>query len=94
VDSDDEFGALADGLQPHDRDLQGLYQNLEAKVQEKTLRLETERARLAALYEAAAFVANAATLDELAQGFARQVRRVARPTPRRCAGPTSRTGAT
>ena len=40
--------------------------------------LETERARLAALYEAAAFVATATTLDELAQGFARQVRRVAR----------------
>jgi len=76
--SDDEFGVLADGFNRMAQTLQGLYQNLEARVQEKTLRLETERARLAALYEAAAFVASATTLDELARGFARQVRRVAR----------------
>ena len=54
---DDEFGALSAGFNRMAQTLQGLYQNLEAKVQEKTLRLETERARLAALYEAAAFVA-------------------------------------
>ncbi|HWH74813.1 MAG TPA: type IV pili methyl-accepting chemotaxis transducer N-terminal domain-containing protein [Methylibium sp.] len=74
---DDEFGALAAGFNRMAQTLQGLYQNLEAKVQEKTLRLETQHARLAALYEAAAFVNQAATLDELAQGFARQARRVA-----------------
>jgi len=76
--SDDEFGVLSDGFNRMAQTLQGLYENLEARVQEKTLRLETERARLAALYEAAAFVATATTLDELARGFARQVRRVAR----------------
>jgi two-component system nitrate/nitrite sensor histidine kinase NarX len=58
--------------------LQGLYQGLESRVQEKTLRLETERARLAALYEASAFVATATSLEALAQGFARQTRQVAR----------------
>ena len=78
VDSDDEFGVLSAGFNRMAQTLQGLYQNLEARVQEKTLRLETERARLAALYEAAAFVATATSLDTLAQGFARQVRRVAR----------------
>ncbi len=78
VASDDEFGALSAGFNRMAETLQGLYQNLEAKVQEKTLRLETQHARLAALYEAAAFVAHATTLDELAQGFARQARRVAR----------------
>ena len=78
VTSSDEFGALSTGFNRMAETLQGLYQNLEAKVQEKTLSLETQHARLAALYEAAHFVAGAATLDELAQGFARQVRRVAR----------------
>ena len=78
VSSDDEFGVLSAGFNRMAQTLQGLYQGLEARVQEKTLRLETERARLAALYEAAAFVATATSLDELAQGFARQVRRVAR----------------
>ncbi len=74
---DDEFGELAAGFNRMAAALQGLYQNLEAKVREKTLGLETQHARLAALYEAAAFVAGATTLDELAHGFARQVRSVA-----------------
>ena len=78
VGSDDEFGALSQGFNQMAATLQGLYQNLEAKVQEKTLGLEQQHARLAALYEAAAFVARAGTLDELAQGFARQLRQVAR----------------
>jgi two-component system nitrate/nitrite sensor histidine kinase NarX len=78
VDSSDEFGELSAGFNRMAQTLQGLYQNLEARVAEKTLGLETERARLAALYEAAAFVASATSLDALAQGFAQQVRRVAR----------------
>jgi len=78
VSSKDEFGALSSGFNRMAQTLQELYQNLEARVREKTLRLEAQRARLAALYEAAAFVARAGTLDELAQGFARQVRQVAK----------------
>lgn len=73
----DEFGALAQGFNRMAQTLQGLYQNLESKVREKTEHLEAERARLAALYESAAFVAHADHLDALAQGIARQVRQVA-----------------
>ncbi len=75
--SADEFGALARGFNQMAGTLQGLYQNLEAKVQEKTQGLERQHVRLSALYEAAAFVAHATTLDALAQGFARQLRGVA-----------------
>ena len=78
VGSDDEFGALSKGFNQMAQTLQGLYQTLEARVQEKTLRLDSEHARLSALYGAAAFVARATSLDELAQGFARQLRQVAR----------------
>jgi two-component system nitrate/nitrite sensor histidine kinase NarX len=77
VDSADEFGAVSEGFNRMAQTLQGLYQSLESRVREKTLGLEAERARLAALYEAAAFVASATSLETLAQGFARQVRRVA-----------------
>ncbi len=77
VASQDEFGALSQGFNQMAQTLQGLYQTLEAKVQEKTLGLEAERARLAALYEATAFVARANSLPELAQGFAGQLRKVA-----------------
>ena len=75
--ADDEFGALAAGFNRMAHTLQALYQNLEAKVQEKTERLQAQHERLAALYESAAFVARAGTLDELAQGIARQVRQAA-----------------
>lgn len=77
VGSADEFGALSEGFNRMAQTLQGLYQSLESRVREKTEGLEAERARLAALYEAAAFVAAATSLDDLAGGFARQVRRVA-----------------
>ena len=76
--ADDEFGALAAGFNRMAATLQGLYQNLESKVKEKTEHLEAERSRLSALYESAAFVARAETLEALAQGIARQVRQVAR----------------
>jgi len=76
--ADDEFGALAAGFNRMARTLQGLYQTLEAKVQEKTESLAAQNARLATLVESAAFVAHAATLDELAGGIARQVRRAGR----------------
>ncbi len=75
--SDDEFGALAVGFNRMAQTLQGLYQNLESKVREKTESLEAQNGRLAALYGSAAFVAQAATLDELALGIAKQVRRAA-----------------
>jgi two-component system, NarL family, nitrate/nitrite sensor histidine kinase NarX len=60
------------------RTLQSLYEDLEGKVREKTLRLELERERLVDLYEVSAFVAEAPTLEALTQGFARQVRRISR----------------
>ncbi|MBS0304893.1 MAG: type IV pili methyl-accepting chemotaxis transducer N-terminal domain-containing protein [Proteobacteria bacterium] len=78
VGSTDEFGALAAGFNRMAATLQGLYQTLEAKVVDRTERLEAERQRVAALYEASAFAERAETPEELAQGFARRMRRVAR----------------
>lgn len=77
VPSRDELGLLADGFNSMAEHLQALYDNLESKVREKTASLETQQQRLSALYEVAAFAARAETLDELAQGFARQIRRIA-----------------
>jgi two-component system nitrate/nitrite sensor histidine kinase NarX len=77
VESSDEFGVLSEGFNRMTETLQELYQNLEVKVEEKTVRLAVQHARLTALYEASAFAAHASTLDELADGFAKRVRRVA-----------------
>ncbi len=78
VDSDDEFGRLAQGFNRMASTLQGFYRDLEAKVQDKTESLRAERERLAVLYEASRFVASAPTLEALAQGFARRLRAVGR----------------
>lgn len=77
VDAGDEMGSLADGFNSMAENLQSLYGNLETKVREKTASLETKQQRLSALYEVAAFVASAETLEELAHGFARHMRRIA-----------------
>ncbi|MCH8180626.1 MAG: type IV pili methyl-accepting chemotaxis transducer N-terminal domain-containing protein [Proteobacteria bacterium] len=74
----DELGELAEGFNRMTERLQALYGDLESKVQEKTQRLEREQARLRSLYEVSTFVAAAENLSELGQGFARQVRAIAR----------------
>lgn len=76
--ADDELGELAEGFNRMTERLQALYGGLEAKVREKTLGLEHEQARLRALYEVSTFVASAENLAELGQGFARQMRSIAR----------------
>ncbi|MFP5397907.1 MAG: type IV pili methyl-accepting chemotaxis transducer N-terminal domain-containing protein [Gammaproteobacteria bacterium] len=78
VTSLDEFGQLARGFNRMSATLQSLYRGLEDRVREKTARLQEQSERLAALYEVSLFLGEAATLDELARGFARKVRRIAR----------------
>ena len=76
VDTRDELGVLADGFNSMAENLEALYGKLESKVREKTAGLEVKQARLSALYDVAAFVARAETLEVLAQGFAQQMRRI------------------
>lgn len=76
--SSDEFGTLADGFNGMAEHLQSMYKNLEAKVAEKTAELQDKTERLASLYEITALVANAPSLETLAQQFVQHVARVAR----------------
>ena len=77
-ESRDEFGTLARGFNGMADNLQSMYRNLEHKVTEKTAELEEKRERLEGLYEVTALVAKTTILDDLAQGFARSVARIAR----------------
>lgn len=75
--SSDEFGTLADGFNGMAEHLQSMYKHLEAKVAEKTAELQDKTERLASLYEVTALVANATSLETLAQQFAQHVARIA-----------------
>lgn len=77
VDSGDEFGALAAGFNRMAQALQAAHGELEHKVRAKTARIAEHNQRLEALYEVSAQAAAATDLAALAQGFVRQIRRVA-----------------
>ena len=72
----DEFGTLADGFNGMAQHLQSMYRHLEHKVAEKTAQLEEKHERLESLYEVTALAAKATSLDELAQGFAKNIARI------------------
>jgi two-component system nitrate/nitrite sensor histidine kinase NarX len=78
VHSNDEFGILASDFNLMAETLQDFYRDLEARVDEKTLSLQIERERLTQLYQAVSLAVSAGSLGELADGYARQLRHVAR----------------
>jgi len=75
VQSGNEFGVLAHDFNLMAQTLQGFYRDLEARVDEKTLSLQLERERLTQLYQAVSLAVSAGSLNELADGYARQLRR-------------------
>ena len=76
AESADEFGELVAGFNHMTATLQGLYEGLERKVQDKTRDLEAERLRLSALYEVSNFLVHSDTFEQLAKGFAQKMRRI------------------
>ncbi len=76
--SSDEFGTLADGFNGMAADVQSMYQNLEARVAEKTAELQEKRERLEALYSITSLVARSAGLQALAAGFVQRLRPIAK----------------
>ena len=78
VHANDEFGQVIAGFNRMAATLQSLYEGLEGKVAAKTQRIEAQRARLEALYEVSAFLAQANTIEDLSKGFSQRVRQVMR----------------
>ena len=74
VDSNDEFGQLAQGFNLMGDRLQGLYGNLEALVETKTEALESRNLELALLYDCAAFLQQPQTTEALCAGFLTRIR--------------------
>jgi len=76
VDTQDEFGKVATGFNLMASRLQSLYEGLEAQVVAKTQHIESQRARIEALYELSAFLAGVNKVEDLSKGFAQRVRAV------------------
>ncbi|AKU20546.1 transcriptional regulator [Massilia sp. NR 4-1] len=73
VDSDDEFGQLAQGFNQMGDRLQDLYGNLEALVKVKTQALEEQNRELALLYDCSAFLQRPQPAEELCEGFLHRI---------------------
>jgi two-component system nitrate/nitrite sensor histidine kinase NarX len=73
VDSNDEFGALANGFNRMAEHLEQSYRTMEARVAEKTQSLAEQNARLGTLYDMTSFLSASNSLDELCRGFVRRL---------------------
>lgn len=73
IESNDEFGVLAQGFNRMAAELQGLYGELEARVQKKTAQLAAQNRELSALYDMAAFLNQPGDIDEMCRGFLQRV---------------------
>jgi len=78
VPSTAEFGELAEGFNSMARTMEAHTTTLEDTVRRRTADLQAQHERMATLYEVSAFIAQAETLDEMARGFVKMVRRIAR----------------
>lgn len=75
VESNDEFGVLAQGFNRMAAELKGLYGELEARVQKKTSQLAAQNRELTALYDMAAFLNQPGDIDAMCRGFLQRVMR-------------------
>ncbi|MDO4936452.1 MAG: histidine kinase [Sutterellaceae bacterium] len=64
-----EFEAISDGFNGMAERLQDFVENLEAKVQEKTMAVEEKNRNLSQLYEVTSFFGQQHSVDELCEGF-------------------------
>lgn len=69
VETQDEFGQVTEGFNQMAQRLQALYQTLESRVEEKTRTLAERTARLATLYDMAAFLNLPQTRSGMCEGF-------------------------
>jgi two-component system nitrate/nitrite sensor histidine kinase NarX len=74
VESEDEFGQLADGFNQMADRVQAVYGNLEDRVRVKTAELEDQNRELALLYDIAAFLQLPMPVEALGEGFLQRIR--------------------
>lgn len=73
VDSEDEFGQLAQAFNQMADHVQGVHRTLEERVAEKTARLREQNEEVGTLYEITDFLSGAHAIEALCDGFLKRI---------------------
>ena len=73
IESEDEFGVLAQAFNHMADHVQGVHRTLEDRVSEKTAKLQAQNHEMSTLYEIAGFLAGPHAIEELCRGFLHRI---------------------
>lgn len=73
IESEDEFGVLAQGFNKMADRVQTVHRTLEERVHQKTAKLQTKNDEVSTLYEVAGFLAGPHAIEELCRGFLHRI---------------------
>ena len=71
VGTNDEFGRIGEGFNRMASRLEDLYDNLEAKVAEKTASVQEKNTNLSQLYEMTTFLSQAVSIEDMNEAYRR-----------------------
>jgi two-component system nitrate/nitrite sensor histidine kinase NarX len=73
IESDDEFGVLAQGFNKMADRVQTVHRTLEERVHQKTAKLQAQNNEMSTLYEVAGYLAGPHAIEELCRGFLHRI---------------------
>lgn len=73
VESEDEFGVLAQGFNKMADRVQTVHRTLEERVHQKTAKLQAQNNEMSTLYEVAGYLAGPHAIEELCRGFLHRI---------------------
>ncbi|MBR7801220.1 type IV pili methyl-accepting chemotaxis transducer N-terminal domain-containing protein [Undibacterium fentianense] len=73
IETEDEFGVLAQAFNQMADHVQGVHRTLEVRVLEKTAKLQAQNHEMSTLYEIAGFLAGPHPIEELCRGFLHRI---------------------
>ncbi|WP_428717096.1 type IV pili methyl-accepting chemotaxis transducer N-terminal domain-containing protein [Undibacterium curvum] len=73
IETDDEFGALAQAFNHMADRVQTVHRTLEERVSEKTAKLQAQNQEMSTLYEIAGFLAGPHSIEDLCRGFLHRI---------------------
>ena len=73
IETDDEFGDLAQAFNTMADRVQTVHRTLEERVQQKTAKLQEQHTEMITLYEVAGFLADPHAIEELCRGFLHRI---------------------